>query len=143
MHQHSQNTNFKSLLNFRDIGGMPASGKSRIKEGIVFRSANPDKLNRHDNEMLRSLNIKTIIDLRAPIEITKRSNPLDNSEKISLPLDFQQTTRERMRPFIYKKDSQDIIAEISNALYLEILDASAQALSQVMEILATSGRSPF
>jgi protein-tyrosine phosphatase len=142
MKDHSKNSDFKSLLNFRDIGGIPATGDNLIKEGLLFRSANPDRLNRHDNEMLRSLNIRTIIDLRAPAEISKRYIPFDHSEKISLPLDFQQTTRARMRPFIYKNGAQDIIAEISNDIYLEILDASAPVFRQVMEILATPGRSP-
>ena len=133
---------FKSLLNFRDIGGIPASTDQRIREGIVYRSANPDRLNSHDNAILSSLRIRTIIDLRAPFEINKRFIPFDHWEKVSLPLDFQQTTRERMRPYIYRKDSRDIIAEISNDIYLEIVDASAPVFGQIVEILATPGRSP-
>lgn len=138
----SENRKFKSLLNFRDIGGVSASGERRIKEGIVFRSANPDTLKRVDIEQLRILNIRTIIDLRAPGEISKRSKSVNHAEKLSLPLDFQQITRERLKPVIYKKDSGNDIADISNAIYLEILDASVPVFRQVMEILASPGRSP-
>jgi protein-tyrosine phosphatase len=143
MDRQSQNNDFKSLLNFRDIGGISASGKSFIKEGIVFRSANPDTLHSSDIEKLRSLNIRTIIDLRAPHELSKRYKSVDHTETISLPLDFQQTTRERLKPVIYKKDAETIIEDISNAIYLEILDASGPVLRQVMETLASPGRIPL
>jgi protein-tyrosine phosphatase len=143
MHRHSQKNDFKSLLNFRDIGGITASGMSFIKEGIVFRSANPDTLHSSDIEKLHSLNIRTIIDLRAPHELNKRYKSVDHTETISLPLDFQQTTRERLKPVIYKKDAETIIEDISNAIYLEILDASGPVFRQVMETLASPGRTPL
>ncbi|MBK7709931.1 MAG: tyrosine-protein phosphatase [Bacteroidales bacterium] len=142
MNHNPVNKDFKALLNFRDIGGVTASGGHKIMEGIVFRSANPDRLKRDDIEQLRLLNIRTIVDLRAPGEINKRFVSVGHAEKLSMPLDFQQTTRQRMKPVIYKKNSENIIAEISNTLYLEILDASAPVFRQVMEILASPDRSP-
>ena len=142
MHQHSQNNNFKSLLNFRDLGGISVSGNSCLKEGIVFRSANPDRLSRADLIRLRSLNIRTVIDLRAPAELSKSYKPVDHTERLSLPLDFQQITRERLRPVIYRRDSESVISDISNEIYLEILDASGPVFRQVMETLASPERSP-
>jgi protein-tyrosine phosphatase len=142
MHQDSQNIEFKSLLNFRDIGGIQAAGKSRIKQGVVFRSANPDRLERIDLNKLKTINIRTIIDLRAPAEVSKGGISPDHSEKLSLPLDFQQATRDRLRPVIYNRDSEEVIADISNEIYLEILDASGPVIRQIMELLADPERSP-
>jgi protein-tyrosine phosphatase len=142
MKHHSQIVKFKTLLNFRDPGGIEASGKGLIKRGIIFRSANPDKLSNSDLQKLRSLNIKTVIDLRAPQEIRKGYKSFDHAYKLSLPLDFQQATRERLRPVIYNKDSEDVIAEISNDIYLEILDASATIFKRLMETLASPERIP-
>jgi protein tyrosine/serine phosphatase len=142
MHKHSHNKDFKSLLNFRDIGGVPTSGMRLIREGIIFRSANPDRISKDDLEKLGSLNIRSVIDLRAPGELGKKYKSVDHAYKLTLPLDFQKTTRERLRPVIYKKDAQNVIADISNDLYLEILDASGPAFRQVMELLASPGRSP-
>lgn len=139
----SQTINFKSLLNFRDIGGIPASGNSRIKTGIIFRSANSDSLNKGDLERLRVLNIRTVIDLRAPGELSKSHVSFNHAEKLSLPLDFQQATRERLKPVIFRKDAEKVIADISNEIYLEILDASAPVFRQVMEILASPERAPL
>jgi len=142
MHQNSRYSDFNSLLNFRDIGGISASGNSCLKQGIVFRSANPDRLSRADLARLRSLNIRTVIDLRAPGELSKRYNSVDHAERLSLPLDFQQTTRERLKPVIYRRDAELAISDISNEIYLEILDASGPVLRQVMETLASPGRCP-
>jgi len=142
MHQRSQNIEFKSLLNFRDIGGIEADNKSRINKGVVFRSANPDRLQRRDRDKLKAINIRTIIDLRAPGEVSKRGVSVNHSEKLSIPLDFQQVTRDRLRPVIYNRDSERVIADISNEIYLEILDASGPVIRQVMQVLADPERTP-
>ena len=62
--------------------------------------------------------------------------------RLSLPLDFQQATRERLKPVIFGKDSENLIADISNEIYLEILDASAPVFRQVLETLASPDQSP-
>lgn len=131
-----------ALLNFRDVGGLRASGNRKIKSGLIFRSANPDMLNRNDIKRLHSLDIRTVIDLRAPHELKKRSHFPENVEKLSLPLDFQYITRERLRPVIYRKDASQAIVEISNALYLEILDSSGPVIGKVMEVLASPAGAP-
>jgi protein-tyrosine phosphatase len=141
MYQQSQNIILKSVLNFRDIGGFTAAGTKTIREGIIFRSANPDRISRRDIKKLRSLDIRTIIDLRAPHEL-KKTMPIDHTEILSLPLDFQQTTRERLRPVIYKKNAEAAIDEISNTIYLEILDALAPVFIQVMDVLSSPERFP-
>jgi protein-tyrosine phosphatase len=122
---------------------MPAAGNKKVKTGLIFRSANPDRLGIKDIEKLRSFNIRTIIDLRSPNELSKRFVSIDHVEKLTLPLDFQLKTRERLRPVIYRKDAQPRIAEISNDLYLEILDASVPVIGQIMEILASPEGAPM
>lgn len=142
MKHNSQTEKFKTLLNFRDTGGINATGGGVLKKGILFRSANPDKLSNSDLQQLRALNIKTVIDLRAPHEVRNEYKYPDPSQKLSLPLDFQQTTRERLRPVIYNKNSEQVIADVSNAIYLEILDASGTVIKEVMETLASPGSIP-
>lgn len=142
MDKNSQNIQFKSVLNFRDVGGISVPGGKRIREGIIFRSANPDRISRKDSEKLRSLNIRTIIDLRAPHESNKQSGATDHAEILSLPLDFRHTTTERLKPVIRRRNSEDAISDISNSLYLEILDAAAPVFGQLMDILDSPGRWP-
>jgi protein-tyrosine phosphatase len=130
-------------MNFRDFGGIPASGNCIIKEGILFRSATIDNITRVDSLKLHDLNIRTIIDLRAPKEVKKRRRSIDHVAVVSLPLDFQQTTRERIKPYLYKKDSDKILADISNQLYLDILDAAAPVFRQIVELIISDEAVPI
>lgn len=133
---------FKSLLNFRDLGGIAVAGNMKVKHGMIFRSANPDRLSAKDLYKLRQLNVRLIIDLRATHELRKRSVSPDRIEKLTLPLDFQFKTRERLKPVIYDKDAHSRIEEISNGLYLEILDATLSIIGPVMKSLASPDRTP-
>jgi len=135
--------NIKSILNFRDIGGIPTNGNGMIRRGIVYRSANPDKISKEDIIRIRDLNIRTVVDLRAPDEIKKRRRSVGHAVTLSLPLDFQRTTRERLKPYLYKKGTEKILEDISNQLYLDILDASASACRQVVELLSSGEGSPI
>lgn len=126
---------FKSILNFRDLGGTISSGGRQIKKGIVFRSANPDNISSKEINKLYKLNIRTIIDLRSPLESQNRNRKFDKIETLSLPLDFEQVTRERLMPYFYKKNSYRIIEEIANSLYQEILDTAMAVFRKVVEVI--------
>lgn len=132
----------RSLLNFRDIGGVSTSEGKTFREGIVFRSANPDKIKKDDILKLKQLGLSTIIDLRAPTESRNGRMTIEGIKTESLPLDFERKTRERLIPYLRKRNSRDAIANISNELYLEILDAAVPVFRQLSEILLTPGRSP-
>jgi len=140
--QNPSELNFKSVLNFRDLGGIVADKNKKIKNGIIFRSANLDRISKEDIEKLQSLNIRTVFDLRAPGERKKNKRPIDNIENISLPLDFQNVTMERFKPFLHKKDSECMISDVSNALYLEIFDAIQPLFKNVLEVLLSPERCP-
>jgi protein-tyrosine phosphatase len=133
---------FRTVYNFRDIGGAPVRVGKRISEGVIYRSANPDAINKSDLKKLHALDIRTIIDLRAPEESKKKPKVISNIETLSLPLDFEKTTRERLMPFLYKKGVHDEIDKINSSLYIEILDAAIPVFRQVIETLMTPERSP-
>jgi protein-tyrosine phosphatase len=133
----------KTVRNFRDIGGIPVNGNFRIIEGVFYRSATVDHISREDATKLRDLNIRTIIDLRAPKEVKRNRRSIDHSVTLSMPLDFQQTTRDRLRPYLYKKGTEEILADISNQLYLDILDAAAPVFRQLIELLLSGENTPL
>ncbi|MCE5348234.1 MAG: tyrosine-protein phosphatase [Bacteroidales bacterium] len=141
MKEDTIDINFKSVPNFRDLGGIAAEGGKKIKKGIIFRSANPDALIKPEIQKFQLLNIRTIVDLRAPHEYNGQKS-FDHIDHLSLPLDFQQITRERFKPYINKKNSETAIADISNSLYLDILDAAQPLFRQVMEVLLSRERYP-
>jgi protein-tyrosine phosphatase len=132
---NGNNIKLRSVLNFRDIAGTHAGNGSVIKKGMVYRSASLDSISKKDISLLRQLGIRTIIDLRGPSEQKKRKRELGGIRIISMPLDFQGKTRERLYPYFRKKNSEEKILEISNELYLEIAEASAPVLAGIIEIL--------
>jgi len=140
--QYPSDMNFKTVLNFRDIGGIVTDRDKQIKDGIIFRSANLDRISRSDIKKLQLLNIRTIIDLRASYEYKKQKRTIDHINCLSLPLDFEQTTREKLKPYLFKKNSEEIISEISSSLYLEILDAAQAIIKNVLEILLSAEHCP-
>jgi protein-tyrosine phosphatase len=123
----------RSVLNFRDIAGKDTF----LKKGLIYRSANPDNISKEDMAKLARLGITTIIDLRGPSEIRKRKS-LDGINIINLPLDFQGKTRERLYPHFKIKNSEDKILEVSNTLYLEIAEASAPVLAEIIRIVGNT-----
>ncbi|MBW6502017.1 MAG: tyrosine-protein phosphatase [Bacteroidales bacterium] len=137
-----QDHEFRTLLNFRDIGSAQTTGGKRVPGGMIYRSANPDKISASDIKKLHALDIRTIIDLRAPYESRKKKRLISGIETISLPLDFEKTTRERLMPLLYKKDAFDEIDEINCSLYLAILDAAIPVFRQVAETLQSAERRP-
>jgi protein-tyrosine phosphatase len=60
-----------SLVNFRDLGGLPARDGRRIRHGRLYRSAQLSCLAEADHEAFAAIGIRTIMDLRRPFEITE------------------------------------------------------------------------
>jgi protein-tyrosine phosphatase len=134
---------FDSVLNFREINGCFPGNTDHSERKIIFRSANLDSISKSDIKKLYQHKIKTIIDLRGVHERKKNSRKIDNIERISFPLDFERATREKLYPYLYKKNSENVIADISNALYLEIFEASGKVVREILEILLSSDRCPL
>ena len=54
--------------NFRDYGGYAAAGSTRVKPGLLWRSAQHGDASDQDLADIEALKIKTVIDLRGPSE---------------------------------------------------------------------------
>jgi len=143
MADQTSDIRLKSVLNFRDLGGNGSLSGHKLKENLIFRSANPDKITKSDILILQSLNIRTIIDLRAPHEVSKTAVMPGDVQKISLPIDFNQITRERLKPVLKKRNPEAEITMISQSLYLEMLDAAAPVFREIVEVLLQQESSPL
>jgi protein-tyrosine phosphatase len=125
----------KSVLNFRDIAGPSSGYRSLIKNGLIYRSANLDKISSGDVAKLYDLGISTIVDLRGPSELKKNAKEISNIKILRLPLDFDGKTRKTLYPLFYQKNSEERILEVSRSLYLEIADAAAPVLGEVIDAI--------
>lgn len=75
-----------SIINFRDIGGystVPTNGgkTERVRWGLFFRSAAPGA--QSNQGFLTAMGVRTVIDVRAPIEITP-ANPQWNAAGVNV-----------------------------------------------------------
>ena len=61
--------------NLRDIGGIQVCGGNKVQTSHIYRSGHLSDLTESDLEFLRSLQLKTIIDLRRPKENQERPHP--------------------------------------------------------------------
>jgi protein-tyrosine phosphatase len=129
----------KTVLNFRDIAGQYTGNGSIMKNGLVYRSANLDKISNSDLDKLMKLGIRTIIDLRGPSELKKKAKEMSNMSVLRLPLDFDGKTRKTLYPLFYQKNSEEKIIEVSRSLYLEIADAAAPVLAKVIDAILSPG----
>ena len=66
---------FRKVINFRDIGGLPAYQGRKIRKGCIYRSGGPSRMTDIELEEVRSLGIRTVLDLRAEREILRDPDP--------------------------------------------------------------------
>ncbi|MGK5094660.1 tyrosine-protein phosphatase [Deltaproteobacteria bacterium TL4] len=92
---------FKGCYNFRDLGGYPTKDGRKVKWGTVFRSDQLLRLNNEDLELLESLKIKVLCDLRHEEERKKAVNRLPENNQIqSIHLPIYD---ERLDPGLIRK----------------------------------------
>ena len=68
----------EGVFNFRDLGGYPTLDGRTTRWQTLYRADGLDRLTDADIETLRPLNLKTVVDLRTPGEISERGRfPVD------------------------------------------------------------------
>jgi protein-tyrosine phosphatase len=67
---------FSEILNFRDLGGYRTEDGRSTRWGRLFRSDVGQPLIDTDLELLSSLGIATVIDLRSPVEVERTASAL-------------------------------------------------------------------
>lgn len=132
----------KTLNNFRDLGNQTSQNGKKIRPGIIYRSGDLDKLDKQGMDFIRSLNIKTIVDLRSLGEQKKYRRTLQEIDRVHLPLSFDEPTRDKLRPYIFKKNAESAIMDICNSVYIDMVDAFQPLVSRLFEVLLSGNQLP-
>ena len=66
---------FRKVINFRDIGGYPAFEGRKIRKGMIYRGGGPSRMTVIELEEVRSLGLKTVLDLRSEREALREPDP--------------------------------------------------------------------
>ena len=82
--QHPSRIDFSGARNFRDLRGYPAIDGRQIKKGLLYRSDNLSDLSNEDLEVLSSLGLRRIYDLRNEDEQKANPNTLPQGSSIQL-----------------------------------------------------------
>lgn len=75
-----------SILNMRDLGGKLCQNSKKIKYGILYRSASWSDINKEAESIIKSLGIKTELDVRKGSSYTTSGHPIEGVKFIQAGL---------------------------------------------------------
>lgn len=132
-----------NIKNFRDIGGYFTSDNRQIKWGMIYRSADLSNATLYDQEKIRRLNIKTVIDFRS--ERTAKKYPLllhPSIRKIVLPLTPMDAEKldEQLQEDNF--DRSDAIRYVQES-YVDIVENHKEQFGEMFDILTNYSNYPI
>ena len=122
----------EGCFNFRDLGSYRTQGGRHMRGGQVFRSDGLQHLTERDLARLtRELGLRTVIDLRSPVEVEEAGTGAiaEHAEIIPLPL-FRQTRSQAEQRASFQMPSS------MGELYFLMLSFAREPIVKVIRILA-------
>lgn len=126
-------------FNFRDLGGYPAAGGRTVRRGLVYRSDALHRLSARGTDAFRALTIATVIDLRAPAELTRHAwqpPPEWPGQLLRVPL------REAIPDWASYPSGQLDDPGFAARHYVETTERGHEAIRKIVETLADPSRLP-
>ncbi len=120
-------------INFRDCGGHVTSDGRRMKTGMLYRSGSLDRVSGRNLRMVLGTDLKTIIDLRPSRERPKRIVEFPGVRRITIPLDVERITRQRILPFFNKRHGEGQLIAAVTSVYHDIV---RQTVSSVRDLFS-------
>ncbi len=117
----------KGLLNFRDVGGLSASGGGRTRFRTLYRSHAPSSLGPEGMAAIRALGLRSVLDLR------------DEDEAEQWPYDLDDPSIRRLTVPVL--GNLPVPAD-QPGLYLHMIEACGAAFTQAVRSLARADSQP-
>jgi protein-tyrosine phosphatase len=130
-------------INFRDFGGEVVSDGRMIRKGVLYRSGIWQKLNKSDVSIIQSLNIQHVVDFRSIEEQERTPSLLPGKEKISMPCAIDGITRQRLRPLMFKRHADELIIDVIDGVYTEMVGMMAEPMGRLINLILTPGALPI
>lgn len=129
-----------NILNFRDIGGYFTAEEKQLKWGKIYRSGHLSNANLFDQDKLKRLGIKTIIDFRT--EEDRKAHPyFVNIQKINIPIvpgDISSFKKEMLENNFTRSET---IIFMQDA-YKEMVENNADKYAEMFDILVDENNYP-
>ena len=129
---------FEGCFNFRDIGGYPTADGRTVRWGRYFRGGRQDRMTSEDLEKVKTMGIKTQIDLRRPDEAREQGRG---------PLQAMGATYHNIA--VIPEGGSDQLSRlvgdtgISGKRYLGYLDFGPESWLRMFEIFANASSQPI
>jgi protein-tyrosine phosphatase len=130
-------------INFRDIGGSLTISGQRIRKGLLYRSGVWQKLNPSDYQLVESLSIQTIVDLRSLEEQERDPANFPGRQRVSVPCSIDKMTRDRLRPLFLKRDADEQIINIIDSVYADMVGMMVKPMAEIIRLILTPGYLPL
>lgn len=139
----------KSVNNFRDAGAYKNANGEEIRNGLLFRSGHLFNLNRSDSQYIKSLGIRTIIDLRTVNEARFRPDKmmfLNNIERIHIPIKVKKHNEKgffnQLFSFHFGEAKKYNFYDTSKEIYREFVTDFCSEFGKVIEIVSDKNKLP-
>jgi protein-tyrosine phosphatase len=122
---------FGVVFNVRDLGGLPAAGGRSVRPRQLFRADGVHRLSGDDLELARTLELRTVLDLRTAEEVERGRFPVEQLPVAwhHLPLLRRMWSEDDLRP-------TDGAARFLAERYLAMVEQSGPTLGRAVELLA-------
>lgn len=124
-----------TVFNLRDLGGYPTAEGRTVAWGRLYRSDDLGHLTGRDLDTVRSLGLRTVLDLRSDAEVAVATFPVA-AHPVSLH-HLPVLTR------TWHEEEEDVLAVLADratpylvARYLDLLDEGGPALAAAVELMA-------
>jgi len=130
-------------INFRDIGGSLTTGGQQVSKGLLYRSGVWQKLDSSDYRLVESLAIQTIVDLRSLDEQKRDPANLPGRQRVSIPCNIDNMTRERLRPLVFERNADDQIIRVIEGVYEDMVKMMVKPMAEIIRLVVTPGSLPL
>jgi len=135
-----------SAPNFRDMGGLPASGGKTLRYGQLYRSEDFSNLSETDAALLQGLGVKLLCDLRSNSERHQYPNrwPADSSNTLNLNISTDlRASHQAITRLLSGSPSVVQAEEAMLVTYRMFPEAFAVCLAQLFERILHGGDLPL
>lgn len=138
----NRNIEMNSVKNFRDAGGYFTNDSRQMKWGMIYRSGDLSSATLYDQERIRRLRVKTIIDFRS--ERSAKTYPLllhPSIQKVHLPIPLMDSDKLSELTSRHDFDRSDAIRYVQES-YVEIVENYKPQLKEMFNTLTIEGNYP-
>ena len=127
-----------AVHNFRDLGGYPTEDGRVTRWRTLYRADSLQRLVGEDLEIVRTLGLRTVVDLRTAGELEERGR----FPEADHPVDFHHYSVMDSTWMESEPPSFDTDAEFLHWAYTTMLRTGAESLASAMRVLAAPGALP-